>query len=260
MTTGIHPSAAVSKKANLGNNVIIDQFAIIHDNVEIGDDTYIGPFAVIYNGARIGSKVKIYQSASVSHIPQILGVGDEDTLCSVGDGSILHEFVTLHRGSKSTGLTSIGKNCLMMAYTHVGHDSKLGDNCVIANGVQIGGHCILEDYVMIGGLTPVHQFCRVGEHSMTGGGFRITQDVPPYILTGHHPLQYSGVNIIGLRRRGFKVEDIDILKKLYGFLYDKSLNVSQAKEKINKELDPGNILVKKVIEFLNSSKRGIVGK
>jgi UDP-N-acetylglucosamine acyltransferase len=256
----IHPSATISSKAKLGNNITVDQYAIIHDNVEIGDDTYIGPFAVMYDGARIGKKVKVYQSASVGHIPQIVGVEDEDTLCSVGDGSILHEFVTVHKGSKSTGLTSIGKNCLMMAYSHVGHDTKMGENCVIANGVQIGGHCIIEDYVMIGGLTPVHQYCRVGQHSMTGGGFRITQDVPPYILAGHHPLQYSGINIIGMRRRGFKVEDIETLKKVYGYIYDKSLNVSQAKEKIKTEIGEDYIYVKNVLEFLNSSKRGIVGK
>ena len=256
----IHPSATVSNKAQLADNITIDRYAIIHDGVEIGDDTYIGPFAVIYKGAKIGNKVKIYQSASISHIPQIVGVGDEDHLCSVGDETILHEFVTIHRGSQSTGLTSVGKNCLMMAYSHVGHDTKMGDNCVIANGVQIGGHCIIEDYVMIGGLTPVHQFCNVGQHSMTGGGFRITQDVPPYILTGHHPLQYSGVNVIGMKRRGFKIEDIEILKKVYSFIYDKSLNVSQAKEKIKKEIGEENILVQNVLKFLNSSKRGIVGK
>lgn len=256
----IHPSATLSTKARLGDNITIDRYAIIHDNVEIGNDTYVGPFAVIYNGAVIGSRVKIYQSASVSHIPQITGVGDEDFSCSVGDGTILHEFVTVHRGSKSTGLTSVGKNCLLMAYSHVGHDTKMGDNCVMANGVQIGGHCILEDYVMIGGLTPVHQFCRVGQHSMTGGGFRITQDVPPYILTGHHPLQYSGVNLIGLRRRGFKAEDIEKLKKVYSFIYDKSLNVSQAKQKIINEIGDDNIYVKNVLDFLSNSKRGIVGK
>lgn len=258
--TNIHPTANVSPKARLGENINVAQYAIIHDNVEIDNDSYVGPFAVIYNGARIGKRVKVYQSVSVSHIPQILGVGDEDTLCSIGDDTILHEFVTVHKGSKNTGLSSIGKNCLMMAYSHVGHDSKIGDNCVIANGVQIGGKCILEDYVMIGGLTPVHQFCRVGQHSMTGGGFRITQDVPPYILTGHHPLQYSGVNVIGLRRRGFKNEDIEILKKAYSFIYDKHLNVSQAKEKIKSELGEGNIYIKNVLDFLNSSKRGIVGK
>lgn len=256
----INPSATVSSKAELGNNIVVDQHAIIHDNVEIGDDTYIGPFVVVYNGARIGKRVKIYQSGSISHIPQILGVEDEDTLCMIGDGTILHEFVTVHRGSKDTGLTSLGKNSLMMAYSHVGHDTKLGDNCIIANGVQIGGHCLIEDFVMIGGLTPVHQFCRVGQHSMTGGGFRITQDVPPYILAGHHPLQYSGINLIGLRRRGFKAADIEILKRAYGCIYDKSLNISQAKEKIRSEIGEENVYVKNILEFLNDSKRGIVGK
>lgn len=256
----IHHSATISSKAKLGEDITIDQYTIVHDDVEIGDETYIGPFSVIYNGARIGNRVKIYQSASISHIPQVLGIEDVESLCTIGDGTIIHEFVTLHRGSKKDGKTSIGKNCLMMAYTHVGHDCKLGDNCIIANGVQIGGYCVLEDYVMIGGLTPVHQFCRVGQHSMTGGGFRITQDVPPYILAGHHPLKYSGVNVIGLRRRGFSAGDIEILKKAYNFIYDKSLNVSQAKEKIKTEIGEENILVRNVLEFLDGCKRGIIGK
>jgi UDP-N-acetylglucosamine acyltransferase len=258
MTT-VHPTAFVSRKASIGENVTISNYAIIEDDVEIGDDTFIGPFAVIYDGARIGNRVKIYQSASISHIPQISGIEKEDTLCFVGDDTVLHEFVTLHKGSKSTGSSGVGKNCLLMAYSHLGHDSKMGDNCIIANAVQIGGHCILEDYVMIGGLTPVHQFCRVGQHSMTGGGFRITQDVPPFILTGHHPLQYSGVNVIGLRRRGFSNDDIAVLKKAYSYIYDKSLNVSQAKEKIRAELGE-NVYVKEILEFLEKSKRGIVGK
>jgi UDP-N-acetylglucosamine acyltransferase len=146
-----------------------------------------------------------------------------------------------------------------MAYSHVAHDCTVGDNVILANGVQIGGYCTIEDYVIIGGLTPVHQMCKVGEHSMTGGGFRITQDLPPYILAGHHPLKYSGLNVIGLRRRGFSNEDIAILKKAYGYLYDKALNVSQAKEKIASEFGE-NQYVKKMLQFLNSSKRGIIGK
>ena len=255
----IHPTAIVSNKAKLGDNVKVFPFAIIEDNVEIGNDCTIGPYAVIYDGARIGNNVIIHQSASIAHTPQDLSFAGEESFFYVGDNTRIHEFVTLHRGTKSTGFSRVGKNCLLMAYAHVAHDTTVGDNCILANGVQVAGHCTLEDYVIIGGLTPVHQFCKVGQHSMTGGGFRIVQDVPPFILAGSEPLKYSGLNIIGLRRRGFKTEDIDALKKTYLILYDKAFNVSQAREKISNDLGE-NEYVKKVLEFLKDSKRGIIGK
>ena len=255
----IHPTAIVSGKAKLGENVNVLPFTIIEDNVEIGNDCTIGPSAVLYNGARVGNNVKIYQGASIAHSPQDLGYKDEITYFYVGDNTIIHEFVTLHRGTQSTGFSSVGKNCYLMAYSHVAHDSTVGDNCILANGVQIAGHCILEDYVTIGGLTPVHQFCKVGRHSMTGGGFRIVQDVPPFILAGNEPLKFSGLNVIGLRRRGFQTDDILTLKKAYSILYDKAYNVSQAREKITAELGD-NKFVQIVLEFLKESKRGIIGK
>jgi UDP-N-acetylglucosamine acyltransferase len=255
----IHPTAIVSSKAKLGNNVNILPFTIIEDDVEIGNDCTIGPGAVIYNGARIGNNVIINQAASIAHTPQDLSFGGEESYFYVGDNTRIHEFVTLHRGTKSTGFSRVGKNCLLMAYTHVAHDTTVGDNCILANGVQVAGHCVLEDYVIIGGLTPVHQFCKVGQHSMTGGGFRIVQDLPPFILAGNEPLRYSGLNIIGLRRRGFQNDDIIALKKAYSILYDKAYNVSQAREKITAELG-ANKYVQTVIEFLKDSKRGIIGK
>ena len=255
----IHQTAIVSSKAKLGDNNTILPYTIIEDDVEIGNDCIIGPQAVIYNGARIGNRVKIYQSASVAHIPQDLKFGNEKTVFIIDDDTVIHEFVTLHRGTKDTGFSKIGKNCLLMAYAHVAHDTVIGNNCILANAVQIAGHVIIEDYVIIGGMTPVHQFCIVGQHSMTGGGFRIVQDLPPYILAANEPLRFEGLNIIGLRRRGFSNEDIMALKKAYNYLYDNSLNVSQAKEKINNELGE-NKYVQNVLEFLSKSKRGLVGK
>ncbi|QQS36735.1 MAG: acyl-ACP--UDP-N-acetylglucosamine O-acyltransferase [Ignavibacteriales bacterium] len=255
----IHPTAIVSSKARLADNITISPYAIIEDDVEIGNDTFIGPYAVLYNGARIGNHVTIKQSASISHQPQDFGYKGEPTLFYVGDNTLIHEFVTLHRGTKLTGFSRVGKNCMLMAYSHIGHDCLVGDNVVLANAVQVGGACVLEDYVTIGGLTPVHQKCRVGAHSMTGGGFRITQDVPPFILAGTHPLKFSGLNVIGLRRRGFSNDDISVLKKAYSYLYDNSLNVSQAREKIQSELS-ANKYVKQMLEFLSGVKRGIIGK
>ncbi len=255
----IHPTAIVSSKAKLGNNVNVLPFTIIEDDVEIGNDCTIGPSAVLYNGSRLGNNVVINQGASIAHTPQDFGYAGEETFFYIGDNTIIHEFVTLHRGTKSTGFSSVGKNCFLMAYSHVAHDSTVGDNCILANGVQIAGHCTLEDYVIIGGLTPVHQFCKVGRHSMTGGGFRIVQDVPPFVLAGNEPLRYSGLNVVGLRRRGFPTDDILILKQAYAVLYDKAYNVSQAREKISAQYGD-NKYVQIMLEFLKESKRGIIGK
>ena len=256
----IHPTAVVSSKAKLGDNIEIAPYAIIEEDVEIGNDCYIGPHAVIYNGARIKNRVTILQSASIAHLPQDFTYKGEQTVFIVEDDTMIREFVSLHKGTQSTGFSRVGKNCYLMAYSHVAHDCILGDNCILSNGVQVGGHVTIEDYVIIGGLTPVHQFCRVGKHSMIGGGFRITQDVPPYILGASEPLKYSGVNSIGLRRRGFSNDDIMLIKKAYGLIYSKALNVSQAKDKIMNEIGLENIYIKNILDFLNESKRGLIGK
>ena len=255
----IHPTAIVSPKAKLGDNITVHAYAIIHDDVEIGNDCLIGPHAVLYNGARIGNRVKIHQAASIAHVPQDLGFKNEHSLFIIDDDTTIHEFVTCHRGTKSTGFSKIGKNCLLMAYAHVAHDTTVGNNCILANAVQLAGHVVIEDYAIIGGLSGVHQFCKVGQHSMTGGVFKITQDLPPFILAAHHPLKYSGLNVIGLRRRGFTPSDITALKKLYNIIYDNSLNLSQAVLKAETELDD-NKFVKQALEFIKSSKRGLVGK
>ena len=255
----IHPTALVNPATKIGENIIVGPYALIESDVEIGDDCIIGPHAVIYNGARIGNRVKIFQGASVANFPQDLKFGGESTNFFIGDDTVIREFATLHRGTKETGRSSVGKNCLIMAYGHVAHDCSVGDNCIIANAVQIGGHAHIGDWVIIGGSTPIHQFSLIGEHAMIAGGIRITQDVPPYILSAHTPASFAGLNVIGLRRRGFRTEDIQILKEAYGYLYSKSLNVSQAVEVIKSKFGD-NIYVQKLIDFLGKSKRGIVGK
>jgi len=255
----IHPTAIVNPEAKLGENLSVGPYAIIEGDVEIGDDCSVGPHAVIYSGARIGNRVKISQGASVSNLPQDLKFSGEPTQFFIGDDTVVREFATLHRGTLETGKSQVGKSCLLMAYSHVAHDCVVGDNCIIANAVQIGGHVHIEDYVIVGGSTPVHQFSLIGEHSMIAGGIRIVQDVPPYILAANLPAEYGGLNVIGLRRRGFKNEDIQTLKDVYALIYSKVYNVSQA-VKIIEEKYGDNIYVKKVLNFLSRSKRGIVGK
>ncbi len=253
----IHQTAIVSSKAKLGENIIVSPFAIIQDDVEIGDNCYIGPSAVVYNGARIGNNVKIHQAASISNIPQDLSYAGEESIFTIGDNTVIREFATLHRGTKVTGRSSLGNNCLVMAYAHIAHDCCVGNNCILVNSVQLGGHVLVEDYAIIGGATVVHQFCKIGQHSMTGGGFRVTQDVPPYILAAHEPIQYTGLNIIGLRRRGFSNEDIQTLKAAYGILYGKKMIISQAKQVIAEQYGD-SALVKNLLSFIENSKRGLI--
>jgi UDP-N-acetylglucosamine acyltransferase len=255
----IHPTAIVNPEAKLGDNLSVGAYAIIEGDVEIGSDCVIGPHAVIYSGARIGNRVKISQGASVANLPQDLKFAGEPTLFIIGDDTVVREFAALHRGTLETGKSQVGKNCLLMAYSHIPHDCIVGDNCIIANAVQIGGHSHIEDWVIIGGLAGLHQFSRVGEHSMIAGAAKITQDVPPYILAVNNPAEFGGLNVVGLRRRGFKAEDIQTIKEAYKYLYDKSLNVSQAVEIIESKFGE-NIYVRKVLNFLSGTKRGIVGK
>ena len=255
--TNIHPGAIVSPKAELGNNVTVEPFAVIYDDVVIDDNVHIGPNAVIYDGARIGKNVKILQGASVANIPQDLKFANEKSLFYIGENTTIREFVTLHRGTVETGFSRVGSNCLLMAYAHIAHDCIIGDNCIIANSVQIGGHVEMEEWVIVGGGTPIHQFSKIGKHSMIGGGFRVTVDIPPFVLAANEPLRYVGLNLIGLRRRGFSNEEIAIIKDVYKLLYNSGLNTSDAVKKINEKY-PDEKNAQAVIEFIGKSNRSLL--
>ncbi|WKZ68558.1 MAG: acyl-ACP--UDP-N-acetylglucosamine O-acyltransferase [Melioribacteraceae bacterium] len=255
----IHPTAIVSPKAKIGNNIKVHPYAIIHDDVEIGNDCVIGPYAVVYNGARIGNKVYIHQSAVIANVPQDLKFGDEKSYVYIGDNTTIREFVTIHRGTGEGGFSKVGENCLLMAYVHIPHDCIIGNNVILANTVQIAGHVEIDDNVIVGGVTAIHQFCKVGKYSMIGAATKITQDVPPFVLTGREPMRYMGLNVIGLRRRGFSGEDISTLKKVYSIIYDSGLTLTKAKEKIAEEY--GDVpSVKELLDFLQRSNRGIIRK
>jgi UDP-N-acetylglucosamine acyltransferase len=255
----IHPSAIVSSKAKLGSNVKIGPFAIINDDVEIGDDCIIDPNAVLYDGARLGKRVHIFQGVSVANVPQDLKFGNEKTFFFIDDDTQIREFVTLHRGTHSTGKSSVGKNCLLMAYTHVAHDCIVGDNVILANGVQIAGHCELENNVIVGGLTGIHQFSKIGAHAMVGADSKIASDVPPFTIVGGVPARFEGINKIGLRRRGFAPEQLEAIKETYRILYLSGLLFSEAKLKIAEELGHQDV-VKQILDFISKATRGIVRK
>ena len=257
MSVHIHPLALVGKKAQLGENVTIGPSAILGDDVIIGDDSTIAPYAIIQDGARLGKGCKIASFAVIGGPPQDLKYKGEPTLVEIGDKCDVREYVTLNRGTIETGKTVIGSNCMFMANAHVGHDCIVGDNCILANSVPLAGHVTLYNWVIIGGLTPVHQFVQIGDHAMIGGGLRVAKDVPPYIRSGRDPMVFEGLNSVGLRRRGFNQEAIDLIDKAYILIYQSNLNVSQAVVRIKEELEQ-TPEIQNILDFIARSKRGII--
>ncbi len=253
----IHPTAVVAKEAQLSENVTIGAFAVVEADVVIGEGTSVGPHTLIASGARIGKNCRIHNGTVVATLPQDLKFGGEATLFEIGDNTTIREFCTLNRGTLAHGKSAIGSNCLLMAYAHVAHDCEVGNNVIMANGVQLGGHVTIEDWAIIGGMTPVHQFCHVGQHCMVGGAFRVVQDIPPYILASDEPLRFAGLNSIGLRRRGFSSETLLQLKRVYKVLYRSNLNVTQALERIKAEFEliPE---IQNIVRFIETSDRGII--
>lgn len=254
----IHPTAIVDPAARLGDDVVVRPYAIVEKNTVIGDRTTIGSHALVASGSRIGSDCRVFNGAVVGTIPQDLKFKGEDSILKVGNRTTIREFATLNRGTADLGATTIGSDCLIMAYAHVAHDCVIGNNVILANAVNLAGHIAIEDYASIGGMTPVHQFVRIGRNVFIGGGFRVSKDVPPFILAGNEPLRYTGLNSVGLRRRNFQPEVITALKKTYRIIFRSGLNVSQALERISLELEMIDE-VKSVVDFIKNSQRGIIG-
>lgn len=257
MSTLVHPTAVVHPKAELGSDVTVGPYAIVEENVTIGDKSSIGPHAVVSSGSTLGKECKVFQSAAVGGAPQDLKYAGEKTSLVVGDRTVIREFATVNRGTVDLGTTTVGSDCLIMAYGHIAHDCIVGNKVILANCVALGGHVKVNDCAIVGGLTPVHQFVHIGEHTMIGGGFRVVKDVPPFVLAGQHPLVFEGLNLIGLRRRGYDHATIDLIDRAYRLIYRSQLNVSQAVARIKEELEliPP---VQAIVDFIGSSKRGII--
>lgn len=257
MATSIHPTVILDPKASIGVDVTIGPFSIVEADVVVGDGTEIGPQVYLANGARVGRNCRISKGTVVATLPQDLKFKGERTTFEIGDNTTIREFCALNRGTTAHMKSVVGSNCLLMAYAHVAHDCTVGNNVILANAVQMGGHVTIGDWAIIGGVTAIHQFVSIGQHAMIGGMFRVTKDVPPYILAGGLPLQFEGLNIVGLRRRGFSKESIDALSRAYHLLYLSKYNVSQAAEKIREEIH-GVPEVQNLLDFIRESKRGII--
>jgi len=253
----ISKTSIISKKSSIGNNVTIGDYCIIEDNVIIGDDTVIGPYTLVKEFTEIGKGNTIFSHCVIGEVPQDKKFNNEKTKLIIGDNNTIREFCTLNRGTTETGLTTIGNNCLFMAYVHVAHDCILENDIILANGVQLGGHVEIFNYAIIGGMTPVHQFCKIGKHAFVGGGLRVVQDVPPYIIANGEPLKFSGINILGLRRRKFTSDQRNKIKKIYKLIYNSDYNISQATKYIESNFKADNISVE-ILKFIESSTRGLI--
>ena len=249
--------AYVHPDAKLGNNVTVEPFAYIAGNVVIGDETWVGPNATIMDGARIGMNCRIFPTAVVSGIPQDLKFRGEETTAEIGDRTTVREGATVNRGTAAAGKTVVGNDCLLMAYSHIGHDCFIGNYCIIGNTTGLAGEVKVDDWAILSGGTLVHQFTRVGAHVMIGGGSKIRIDVPPFIKADREPLAFMGINSVGLTRRGFTKERIDEIHNMYRVIYLSKLNFTQALERLENEFSQSEDR-DYIISFIGNSERGVI--
>jgi UDP-N-acetylglucosamine acyltransferase len=251
------PLAYIHPDAKVADNVVIEPFVSIDSDVVIGEGTRIGSNVTILAGTRIGKNCTIFPGAVLGAIPQDLKFKGEYSTVEIGDNTTIREFVTVNRGTAARGKTTVGNNCLIMAYVHIAHDCKVGNNVILVNNTQLAGEVIVEDWAIISGMTAVHQFCRIGTHVMIAGGSLVRKDVPPFIKAGREPLSYVGINSIGLRRRNYSNEKITEIQDIYRYIYQKGLNTAQAVEIIEAEM-PATQERDEILLFVKDSKRGII--
>jgi len=255
--TRIHPSAVVGPGAEFDNGVEVGPYAVIGPKVRIGKNTWIGPHAVIEGNTTIGKENRIFQFASVGAIPQDLKYQGEESALIIGDHNTIREFATLNPGTTGGGMiTRVGDHNLFMVYSHVAHDCQVGNYTVVANSATLGGHVVLEDYVIVGGLVGIHQFVRVGESAILGAGAMVPLDIPPYCNATGDRARLYGLNLVGLKRRGFSTSQVAGLKKAYHALFLSNLSLAEALEQVRTKL-ASSVEVSHLVEFIESSQRGI---
>ena len=255
----IHPLATVAPGAKLGENVEVGPYAVIYDNVEIGDGTVIYPHATIFEYVKMGRDCAVFPGAVVGAVPQDLKFEGEVTYVEIGDRVTIRECATINRGTAASGkrVTKIGDDTLIMSYVHVAHDCQVGNHCILVSYVGIAGETKVDDWAILGGSTVVHQFSHIGTHAMVGGGSKVNKDIPPYALCGREPVCFAGVNLVGLRRRGFDSDVIRNIRDIYDTLYFQGLNISDACAKIEAGF-PDSPEKEEILNFVRTSKRGIV--
>jgi len=253
----ISPLAYVHPEAIIGENVEIAPFVYIDKNVQIGDNNTIMANASVLYGSRIGNNNTIFPGAVIGAIPQDLKFQGEETTAEIGNNNVIRENVTFNRGTAAKGKTVMGKNNLLMEGVHVAHDAIIGNGCIIGNSTKMAGEIIIDDNAIVSAAVLMHQFCRVGGYVMIQGGCRFSKDIPPYIIAGREPIAYSGVNIIGMRRRGFSNETIENIHNAYRIIYQSGLNNTDALLKVEAEI-PMSAEIEYIIRFIRESQRGII--
>jgi UDP-N-acetylglucosamine acyltransferase len=254
----IDARAVVSPHAKLAPGVEVGAYTIIGPEVEIGPGTWIGPHAVINGPTRIGAENKIYQFASIGDAPQDKKYRGEPTRLEIGDRNVFRESVTVNRGTThDQGVTRIGNDNLLMAYSHVAHDCQLGDKIVMSNVATLGGHVEIGDWVILGGLSAVHQHCKVGAHCFIANNAAVTRDVPPYVMAVGQPAVPHSVNSEGLKRRGFSAEQIQNIRRAYRTLYRSGLKLKEAMARLETAA-AAQQEIRPFVEFLKRSERSIV--
>jgi UDP-N-acetylglucosamine acyltransferase len=253
--SNIHPTAVIEDGAILGENVSVGPFAYIGSKVSIGDNTTIASHAVVEGKTTIGKNNRIFSHSAVGTIPQDLKFDGENVELIIGDNNTIREFTLLNPGTKGGGsVTKIGNGNLLMGYVHLGHDVIMGDNCILANGATLAGHVELGNHVVVGGLTPIHQFVHIGDYAMIGGASALAQDIPPFCLAEGNRANLRGLNLTGLRRQ-MKREEINALKTAYRELFEQGNPLQEVAQKIFETTESDK--VKKLCEFIKTSKRGI---
>jgi UDP-N-acetylglucosamine acyltransferase len=249
--------ANIHPKAIIGGNTIIEPFATIGEDVEIGENCWIGPNAVLMSGTRVGNNCKVFPGAVIGAIPQDLKYKGENTRVYIGDNTTIREHVTINKGTADKNKTSVGKNCLIMAYVHIAHDCIVGDHCIIANGVTLAGHIRIDDFAILEGLVAVQQFVHIGAHSFIAGASLVRKNVPPYVKAAREPLAYIGINSVGLKRRGYTADDVSTIENIYKQIYILNKNVSEGMSKVKASVADGK-LKSEIMDFINSSEKGVI--
>jgi UDP-N-acetylglucosamine acyltransferase len=253
----ISPLAFIDPEAKIGENCEIGPFCFIDKNVVIGDNNVLMPSVTIMSGTTMGSGNTLFPGAVIGAIPQDLKFRGEDSTVEIGNNNTIRENVTIHHGTASKGKTVVGSNNLIMENAHIAHDCEVGSGIIIGNSTKLAGEVIIDDNAILSAVVLVHQFCRIGGYTMVQGGSRTSKDIPPFIIGGKEPIAYAGLNIVGLRRRGFSAELVENIRNAYKLIYSSNLTVNEAVVRIKEEI-PMSKEIEYIIDFVSNSERGII--
>ena len=253
----IHPTAVIDPKAELGKDVVIGPYCVIGPQVVLGEGCWLQNQVSIFGPTTIGARNRFHAFCSIGQQTQDLKYAGEPTYLEIGDDNCFREFSTVNRGTAVGAVTRVGNHGNFLAYSHIAHDCEVRDHVIFSNNGTLAGHVLVEEYAVLGGLSAVHQFCRVGQHAITGGCSKIVQDVPPFMVADGNPAVVRGINLVGLERRGFSTEAIRTLKEAYRILYRSNLNTKQALEELARSF-PVTAEIERLIRFIETSQRGII--